>query len=60
MGSVGKTPRYASGAERLRAELQDPNLLIVSLGVYDGIASLDCTISNKTLIALGKQEFQDE
>lgn len=29
--------RYDSGAERLRAQLADPNLLVVSLGVFDGM-----------------------
>lgn len=30
------SPKYASGAERLRAHLETPNFLIVALGVYDG------------------------
>lgn len=38
MGSITERTRYASGAERLRAQLQDPSLLVVSLGVYDGEA----------------------
>ncbi|KIV77632.1 hypothetical protein PV11_09420 [Exophiala sideris] len=38
MGSITERTHYASGAERLRAQLQDPSLLVVSLGVYDGIS----------------------